>query len=295
MNNHQAGILAPLPAHARYLTFELPDASVERKLVGERVQALSEIADGESIVVGMGAPLVTALGTAVAGLQVAPAQAAAGVAIPSTPAAIWCWLRGDDRGDILHTARGIEAVLDGAFALHSSVDAFRYRDGLDLTGYEDGTENPTGDAALQTAFVGAGELAGSSFVAVQQWHHDLDRFAAMQPEEQDHTIGRRRSDNEELEDAPESAHVKRTAQESFTPEAFLLRRSMPWADRHEQGLVFVAFASSFEPFEAQLGRMIGLEDGIVDALFRFTHPLSNAYYWCPPVAGRTLDCSALGL
>ena len=32
--------------------------------------------------------------------------------------------------------------------------------------------------------------------------------------------GRRHRDNEELDDAPPSAHVKRTAQESFTPEAF---------------------------------------------------------------------------
>jgi putative iron-dependent peroxidase len=295
MNNYQAGILAPVPGHARDLTFAQPDVSVARTLLAERVQALSEIADGETIVVGIGAPLVTALGAVIDGLQVAPAQAATGVAIPSTPAAVWCWLRGEDRGDILHTARGVSAVLDGVFALRSSVDAFRYRGGLDLTGYEDGTENPTGDAALQTAFVDAGELAGSSFVAVQQWHHDLDRFAAMPPGEQDHTIGRRRSDNEELEDAPESAHVKRTAQESFTPEAFLLRRSMPWADAHGQGLVFVAFAGSFAAFEAQLARMIGLQDGIVDALFKFTRPSSGAYYWCPPVAGRTLDCSALGL
>lgn len=295
MNSYQAGILAPVPAHARYLAFSLTDVSVARAVLVERVQALSEIADGETIVVGVGAPLVTALGTVIDGLRVAAAQAATGVAIPSTPAAIWVWLRGEDRGDILHAARGVSAVLEGVFALQSSVDAFRYRGGLDLTGYEDGTENPTGTEALRTAFVGAGELAGSSFVAVQKWRHDLDRFAAMQPEEQDHTIGRRRSDNEELEDAPESAHVKRTAQESFTPEAFLLRRSMPWADANGQGLVFVAFAGSFAAFEAQLARMIGLEDGIVDGLFKFTQPLSNGYYWCPPVAGRMLDCSALGL
>ena len=32
------------------------------------------------------------------------------------------------------------------------------------------------------------------------------------------------SDNEELDDAPESAQVKRTAQESVTPEAFILRQ-----------------------------------------------------------------------
>lgn len=111
----------------------------------------------------------------------------------------------------------------------------------------------------------------------------------MQPEERDHCIGRRRSDNEELDDAPESAHVKRTAQESFDPEAFVVRRSMPWADASAAGLMFVAFGHSLDAFEAQMRRMVGLDDGIVDALFRFTRPLSGAYFWCPPVKGGKLQ------
>lgn len=49
----------------------------------------------------------------------------------------------------------------------------------------------------------------------------------MPRQQQDHTIGRERDSNEEIDDAPESAHVKRTTQESFEPEAFVLRRSMP--------------------------------------------------------------------
>jgi len=35
-------------------------------------------------------------------------------------------------------------------------------------------------------------------------------------------------------------------------------------------------------------RMIGLEDGIVDALFRFTRPVSGAYFWCPGMEGGRL-------
>jgi putative iron-dependent peroxidase len=117
----------------------------------------------------------------------------------------------------------------------------------------------------------------------------------MSPQEQDNSMGRRQVDNEELEDAPESAHVKRTAQESFTPEAFVLRRSMPWASDTKHGLVFVAFAHSFDAFEAQLRRMIGAEDGITDALFKFTRPLTGNYFWCPPMRDGRLDLSALGL
>ncbi len=169
--------------------------------------------------------------------------------------------------------------------------------GLDLTGYEDGTENPEGDDAGDAAIVqGAGSaLDGSSFVAVQQWIHDLDRFNAKAQGERDDIIGRRLSDNEELDEAPVSAHVKRTAQESFDPEAFVVRRSLPWADAHGEGLMFVAFGKSLDAFEAQLRRMAGQEDGVIDGLFRFTRPISGSYFWCPPVSDGKLDLATLGI
>jgi putative iron-dependent peroxidase len=115
----------------------------------------------------------------------------------------------------------------------------------------------------------------------------------MPAKEQDHCIGRRRSDNKELDDAPEYAHVKRTAQESFDPEAFVVRRSMPWVEGKDCGLLFTAFGATFDAFEAQFRRMLGVEDGIADALFKFTRPLTGAYFWCPPVKGKKLDLSAL--
>jgi len=179
-----------------------------------------------------------------------------------------------------------------------AVDGFRHGTGLDLTGYEDGTENPQGPDALAAAVVkGAGPgLDGASFAAVQQWLHDFDRFDAMSLEEQDNTIGRRRRDNEELDTAPASAHVKRTAQEDFEPAAFILRRSMPWSDGQGRGgLQFVAFGKTFTAFEAQLRRMIGAEDGTQDALFRFTWPVSGSYFWCPPMHDGRLDLRALGV
>lgn len=110
---------------------------------------------------------------------------------------------------------------------------------------------------------------------------------------QDNAIGRRRRDNKELEHAPASAHVKRTAQENFTPEAFVVRRSMPWADAAQAGLMFVAFGKSLDAFEAQLRRMVGADHGITDALFKFTRPLTGGYFWCPPVRNGRLDLRAI--
>jgi porphyrinogen peroxidase len=108
-------------------------------------------------------------------------------------------------------------------------------------------------------------------------------------------IGRRRVGNEEIGDAPATAHVKRTAQESFDPPAFMLRRSLPWGGAGEQGLYFVAFGESLDRYERVLDRMAGREDGVVDALLGFSRALSGGYYWCPPLRAGRLDLSRLGV
>lgn len=293
MNSEQTGILSPLPPHGRYLSFDLVEPGYARTCLA----ALRELADGRDTVVGIGQSLAAALGASVPGLGTLPARAGEGFDVPSTPAALWCWLRDSDRGALFHRARRIETALAEAFRLAHAVDAFKHEGGRDLSGYEDGTENPQGEAAREVALVGAERdgLAGSSFVAVQQWEHDFARLHAIAPEEQDNIIGRRRSDNEELDDAPPSAHVKRTAQESFEPEAFMWRRSMPWVDGRRGGLMFVAFGKSLDAFEASMRRMAGDEDGIPDALFRFTRPLTGAYFWCPAMRDGRLDLSPLGV
>lgn len=293
MDTTQPGILADVPKLSRYLVFSLkPGVSPNDVL-----QSLGYSVDGEAAVVGFGISLIKNLGIEVKGLRTFPARTGPGFEVPATPAALWVWMRGNDRGELLHQSRHFEQILDPAFKLEKVIDAFQYRDSRDLTGYEDGTENPTGADAVNAAIMqGQGEgLDGSSFVAVQQWVHDLDRFQSMPQSEQDNSIGRRISDNEEIEEAPESAHVKRTAQEDFEPEAFVVRRSMPWADGKQAGLVFVAFGHSYNAFEALLKRMVGEDDGIVDALFNFTRPVSGSYFWCPPVKEGHLNLHALGL
>ncbi|HNG38971.1 MAG TPA: Dyp-type peroxidase, partial [Accumulibacter sp.] len=219
------------------------------------------------------------------------------VTVPATPAALWLWLRGEDRGEILHRSRRLTAALAPVFRLDETIDAFMFDGGRDLSGYEDGTENPVAQKAFDAAIVDSQEplLGGSSFVAVQRWQHDFARLEQTDENERDLAIGRRRVDNQEIDDAPESAHVKRTAQESFTPEAFVVRRSMPWAAGVQGGLVFVAFGRSLDAFEAQLQRMVGIDDGIVDAIFKYSRPLTGAYFWCPAMVNGRLDLSSLGL
>jgi len=287
----QPGILdAPVPAQARHLFFSLHTPAA---LAGVLDALLLQV-DGSRVVAGFGAPLVLALGRSIEGLRAFP-QLTAAVDNPCTQHDLWLWVRGADRGELWLLSQDLEKRLAPAFALVEATDAFRHKSGHDLTGYEDGTENPVEDAAVEAAIV-AGDVpgvSGSSFAAFQLWRHDLDCFKALPQAEQDDIIGRRKSDNEELDEAPVSAHVKRTAQESFEPEAFIVRRSMPWADERGAGLAFLAFGHSFDAFEVQLRRMSGLEDGVVDALYRFSRPLTGGYYWCPPMGEAGLDLSAV--
>jgi putative iron-dependent peroxidase len=302
MKPYQPGIIEPVPAVARYVLFNLAETGADAQAIKEAFTRISPLANGSDVVLGIGPSLVEALGARIPGLHPFPDFSGHGVKVPATPGTLWCWVRGDDLGDLLHLTRRVQKALAPVFVVRHVVDAFRHAvgesgHGKDLTGYEDGTENPQGEAAEEAAFAhGLGEgLDGSSYVAVQQWVHDLDAFDALAREEQDHHFGRRRSDNEELGDSPTWAHVKRTAQESFDPPAFILRRSMPWMMSMQAGLMFVAFGKSLDAFEAQMRRMAGRDDGITDAMFRISKPVSGAYYWCPPMRDGKLDLRKLGL
>lgn len=293
MHNIQPGILQEETALARYLSFSMTSSEELPMVLAE----FNRLMDYQHNVVGIGASLVSALGKEIPGLKTMPAQSGIGIDIPSTPAALWIWMRGTDRGELYHRSRLLTALLSPAFVLEDVIDSFQYGKNRDLSGYEDGTENPHGDEAIQAAIVQGHQagLDGSSFAAVLKWRHDFEYFDMLSTEQQDDMVGRHIADNEEFDEAPESAHVKRAEQESFEPEAFILRRSMPWAQGMQAGLNFVAFGQSFDAFESILQRMLGLEDGMVDNLFEFTTPLTGAYYWCPPLQDDQLDLSMLGL
>jgi putative iron-dependent peroxidase len=292
---YQPGILAPVPPVARYVNFVIADATASVQQIKDAFARLSPLVNGSDVVLGIGPTLANALGASVAGLHEFPDLSRGAAHVPSTPGTLWCWVRGEDLGDLLHATRKVQKALAPVFAVRHVVDAFRHSwsgtHGRDITGFEDGTENPEGDAAVAAAIA----QDGSSYVAVQQWLHDLDAFEQLTDEIANHHIGRNRITNEELADSPEDAHVKRTAQESFEPEAFVLRRSMPWMMNMQAGLMYVAFGRSFDAFEAQMKRMAGHEDGIVDALFRISKPVNGSYYWCPPMRAGRLDLRGLGL
>jgi putative iron-dependent peroxidase len=287
----QPSVLAQPPSLARSLVFRLLPTSDP----APALRALLEAMPPDWGTVGIGEQLALKLGRPIPGLRTFPAFSGPEVCIPSTQGSLWLLLRAEDFTSLYQHEGIVRATLRAAFAVVDAVNTFFYDGGRDLSGFEDGTANPEDDEAVEAAIVADGPLAGSSFVGVQRWIHDLNRFAAFAPADADNIIGRRLATNEEFDEAPESAHVRRTAQELFDPEAFVVRRSMPWSTGDEHGLEFIAFGNTLDKYEKMLRRMAGLDDGITDGLFSFSHPLSGGFYWVPPVRDGKIDLSAIGV
>lgn len=285
----QPAILLPPPSHARHASFGLAPGAQPAAVL----RALAALEADPQLVLGIGAPVAALLGASVAGLRPFPGDLPA---FPATQQALWLYLAHADASLLFDAGRAFARRLRGLFQVTDEVEAFVYRGGRDLSGFEDGTENPKGEAAVGAAIVagrGAG-LDGGSFVAVQRWVHDLEAIDRMSAAARAAAIGRDRDSNEELAEAPASAHVKRTAQESFDPPAHILRRSMPYGGVREHGLNFVAFGESLDRFERQLERMAGREDGIPDGILSFTRAVSGSYYFCPPLREGRYDLRAFG-
>ncbi|MEQ1535275.1 MAG: Dyp-type peroxidase [Burkholderiaceae bacterium] len=294
----QTGILKTVPHLSTYLSFNLAGATTKTvALTG--LKQLLQMADGQRTVVGFSAALCKTLSIkAPKELRAFKTPTGGKLKLPETPVDLLVWLRAtpaQDRGDLLTISRQVQALLGDGFVLTEAVEAFKHlrknsTKSHDLTGYEDGTENPKGQKAVDFGFA----ADGSSFLALQKWQHKWDNIAKMSAAEQNQATGRNKQTNAELETAPPTAHIKRTTQEDFTlsdgTEGFTLRRSMPWSDGHNSGLMFAAFGKSFEAFDLQLARMVGADDGITDAVFKMSKPITGCFFWCPPVVDDKIKC-----
>jgi len=268
----QPGVLLPPPIAGLHLRF-----SCTAPLDAARA-ALAALPIDEHLVVGLGPSIAD-----VPGLRAFPDLDGPEASAPATQSDLWVWVRAASPGDAYDRVMAVVAALGGAFVVEDELPTFLFRGGRDLSDFEDGTENPKDAAAEEAVRVVDGPFADSTFVAVQRWVHDLGVMTRMSQSERDNTVGRQQQSNDELEHAPPSAHVKRSAQESFDPPAFMLRRSMPWGGVRAHGLLFVAFGQDLDRYERVMRRMLGLEDGITDALFRYSRADTGGYYWCPAV------------
>ena len=195
----------------------------------------------------------------------------------------WVWVHGGGADVVFDVARRAAAALEPVTVVADEQPGFIFRESRDLTGFEDGTENPPIDEAPEVALIPPDQPgAGGSYALVMRWLHDLAAFDALSPEEQQAVFGRTKDRSLEIDGRPDTSHISRVVIEEGGEELEIFRRSSTFGDVRRHGLFFVAFSADPDRFEKMLGRMYG-DDGTCDRLIDFSRPEGGAYYFVPSV------------
>jgi putative iron-dependent peroxidase len=281
----QAGIFALGTASHAYLEFDLLPGRDARDLVA----AISSLREPRTTMGGV---------NLVAGFRpelwhdVVPDDAPPGITgfnenvvgtddfvMPATQHDAVLWLSGSTYDVVFDVARAAIAEVRALASVGGETSSWPYRHDLDLTGFIDGTENPTLMEAPELVLVPDGiPGAGGTILLLQKWAHDADSWESLPTADQERVIGRAKLDSVELEDKPADSHVASTDQDRFGK---IFRRNMPYGTVTDHGTMFVGFSAEQRSLSNMLEQMAGLADGTRDSLTKYTRPLTGAYYFVP--------------
>ena len=263
------------------------DVAALRAAIGDIRDLAGAERGPDHVVVAIGASLLGTLAPSEmpAGMRpFTPVEGIDGHRVPATQDDLLVWFSSATADRCLSGAWLARSALDGLAELTEETHGFQYFDHQDITGFEDGTENPKGDERLDVAAIAEGPSAGGSFVVAMRWVHDLKAFERLKVDEQELVFGRTKDGSQELDPLPECAHIERVVMtDESGDEREIYRRSFPYGTTDELGLFFLAFHSDIDTFQDMLDRMYGVTDGLRDKLTDVSHPLTAAYYVAPPV------------
>jgi porphyrinogen peroxidase len=285
MASPQPGIFALGTSSHAWLEFDLV-AGADAAAAVRAVAALREprtTIGGVNLVAGFRPELWAAVAPDAAPADVAgfnePLTGPSGYQLPATQHDVVVWLTGPSYDVVFDLSHGVAAELAGHGGLAHELVGWPYHHDLDLTGFIDGTENPTLIEAMEVAVVpGDQPGAGGSVLLLQQWEHNASAWESLPTPAQEDVIGRRKADSQELDPKPPTSHVARTDQDVFGK---IFRRNVAYGSVDRHGTVFVGFSASQRILAAMLDSMIGRDGGPSDHLTHFTQPVTGAYYVIP--------------
>ncbi|MHB8717490.1 MAG: Dyp-type peroxidase [Candidatus Dormibacteria bacterium] len=283
----QPGIFAVGTAAHSYLEFDLLDGADPGALIAtvSRLEEPRTTVGGVNFVSGFRPSILRVVAPSACPTDAADfGEALVGIdgfTMPATQHDAFVWVSGAAPDLVFDVALQVVDALADVASLASEVGGWSYRHSRDLTGFEDGTENPPIPEAHAAAVVPEGQPgAGSSVLLVQKWKH-LSSWRDLSDEAQEQAMGRTKPDSVELDPLPEDSHVARTVIEVDGEEQEIFRRNTPYGTLADYGTMFIGFASTRALLHRMLERMAGAEDGIRDALTLHTLPLSGSYYVVP--------------
>jgi putative iron-dependent peroxidase len=185
-------------------------------------------------------------------------------------------------------ASQIMARLGEAVAPADEVHGFRYFDSRDLLGFVDGTENPTGQEAVDATVIGDEDpgFAGGSYVIVQKYLHDLAGWNALPTEAQEGIIGRSKLSDIEIDETirPAYAHNSLNTIIEDGEEIKIVRDNMPFgrAGQGEFGTYFIGYSRSPRTIEQMLENMfVGRPPGNYDRVLNFSRAVTGNLFFVP--------------
>ena len=204
----------------------------------------------------------------------------------ATPGDILFHIRAARTDLCFELATQIMSRLGSAVSTADEVHGFTYFDDRDLIGFVDGTENPVEQGAIDATIVGEEDavFAGGSYVIVQKYLHDLNKWNTLPIEQQEKIIGRTKLSDIELDDAvkPTSAHNVLTTIVEDGKQLEIVRDNMPFGDvgKGEFGTYFIGYARSPHRIEQMLENMfVGRPPGNYDRLLDFSRPITGILFF----------------
>ncbi|MET8627325.1 Dyp-type peroxidase [Kitasatospora sp. NPDC004669] len=308
MQPEPQAVLSPLTSAAVFLVLTvepggedavrelLPDLAGLRRAVGFRAPE-----GGLTCVTGIGSDAWDRLFTGPRPAGLHPFREVAGPRhrAPATPGDLLLHLRAARMDLCFELATRITDRLAGAATAVDSVQGFKYFDDRDLLGFVDGTENPEGRAAETAAVVGEEDpdFAGGSYVIVQKYLHDLDKWNALGVDVQERAVGRTKLTDIEFDDdaKPADSHVALTTLTGPNgEERQIVRFNMPFGSFGSAGSVgsagrggefgtyFIGYARDPEVTEEMLRNMfVGRPPGTTDRLLDFSTAVTGSLFFVP--------------
>lgn len=223
---------------------------------------------------------------------------------PSTPGDILLHIRATRPDYCFEMATQIMRRLGPAATVEDETQGFKFFDNRDLLGFVDGTENPNGVERTAAVLIGPEDaaFAGGSYVIVQKYMHDLDKWQAMTTESQERVIGRHKLSDIEYPDAEKASfahNVLTSINDDQGNQLQILRDNMPFGSpaKGEFGTYFIGYACEPGRIETMLRNMfVGLPQGNYDRILDVSTPVTGGLFFIPTAnildvigAGGTLE------
>jgi porphyrinogen peroxidase len=210
---------------------------------------------------------------------------------PATAGDLLFHIRAESLDVCFELAGRILKSMAGAVTVVDEVHGFRFFDNRDLLGFVDGTENPGGPIAISATAIGDEDpdFAGSCYVHVQKYLHDMHSWEALSVTEQERVIGRTKLEDIELDDdvKPSNSHLAlNVITDDDGTELKIVRHNMPFGElgKGEYGTYFIGYSRTPEVTEQMLRNMfLGDPPGNTDRVLDFSTAVTGGLFFSPTI------------